>query len=188
MLNKTSTFLAHRLLMLGAITEDTLDIYVYGFELLISFLFSTSMILLAGILVGKIIETVAFLAVFIFLRSFSGGFHAKTYLICNIVTLSTFSFVMLASHFLDTGYAAFIVLSFFGLIILIIWAPIDNPNKIITNEKKRVFKVVSLVLFAFFVMIGVTTIPFSTKISSVIFYTLFVDIILIAFEVIKRMQ
>ena len=73
MLNKTAASLANRLMLHGVITNDVLDIYIYGFELLLSFLFSTTLMVISGFLINKIPETIVFLTVFILLRSFTGA-------------------------------------------------------------------------------------------------------------------
>ena len=49
MLNKMAIKLSNRLLHNKVITEDVLDVYVYGFELIISSLVNTLVIILAGI-------------------------------------------------------------------------------------------------------------------------------------------
>ena len=73
MLNKTAVRLAKKLLSLQIITEEVFDIYVYGLELLLSFFFSSSVIVIIGTILGRVIETLVFLLVFVLLRSFTGG-------------------------------------------------------------------------------------------------------------------
>ena len=93
MLNKSAKKITDMLLSHQVISGEQYDIYVYGFELLISFLFSTMLILIAGIIFNAFIRTLAFLVVFIILRSFTGGFHALTYAVCTVITLSTYASV-----------------------------------------------------------------------------------------------
>ena len=70
MLNKVATKLTKTMLAYKIIAEDMFDIYVYGFELLLSFLFNTTIIMIAGILLGRILQTLLFLLIFVLLRSF----------------------------------------------------------------------------------------------------------------------
>ena len=118
MLNKMAKKLSNRLLKNEVITEDVIDVYVYGFELIISSLVNTLVIILAGSLLGEIVQTMSFLFVFILLRSFTGGYHANTYTKCSIVTFSTYVTVLLLSHYINIPKFAYMILLILGVIIL----------------------------------------------------------------------
>lgn len=178
MLSKTANYLARRLLNNNIIKEDSYDIYVYGFELLISFLFSTFLVIVSGIIIGKPLETLAFLVVFIFLRSYSGGYHAKKYSICTIVTLGVYAAVILLSSFVNVNIMFYLLLGIVGFILLFLWAPIENPNKEITDKRKILYKWISILLFVIFLVVGILFIQLHPLISNAVFFTLCADIIL----------
>ena len=90
MLNKMAVKITDKLVMKKIVSDDMADIYIYGFELLISFFFSTIGVLIIGIILGRFLQTLMFLATFILLRSFTGGYHANTYAVCSLVTFSLF--------------------------------------------------------------------------------------------------
>ena len=137
MLNKSARYLANRLLRQQVISEEALDVYIYGFELLISFFFSTSVILLAGMIAGQIFETLAFLACFILLRSFTGGYHALTYWFCTVVTVSVFCAVLLLAHFLPVNILAYGAVFPLGLVILLLFSPVETQIRYIPNPRKK---------------------------------------------------
>ena len=58
--HKLSLIVCNRLLKNGVITEDMKDIYVYGFDLLFSFLISTSIIITIGLITGHALQTFLF--------------------------------------------------------------------------------------------------------------------------------
>lgn len=64
MLTKIATSLTRRLQRKGVVSNEAEDIYVYGFELLVSFVFSTTLILTLGWILGAVLETFCFLGVF----------------------------------------------------------------------------------------------------------------------------
>lgn len=185
MLNKMAMKLSDRLLRNGVITEDILDIYVYGFELIISSLTNIITVLLVGILINRFFQTLAFLFVFILLRSFSGGYHANTYVKCSIVTFSTYALVLLVSNFLIVPKMVYLALLLIGFVILCIFAPIKNPNKELTVMKARIFKVLSASIFTLLVTAGMFLKESLTSISNVIFFTL-VSVLLLLFVKNKR--
>ena len=71
-----------------------LEIYVYGFELIISSIIETGALLLVGFLIGKFVETILFLVSFSSIRFFSGGYHANSYFKCFAVTLVNYFLVL----------------------------------------------------------------------------------------------
>lgn len=188
MLNRIAVSLSKKLLSSNTISEEMFDIYVYGLELLISSLFSTTVVLLIGILSGCILETIAFLITFILLRSFTGGFHANTYLLCSVVTFSTFSIVLLLSKFVSIPFYSYLILGVVGLGIITWLAPVENPNKVLTEKKKIRCKITSVILFVMLIFVGILVIQQLPSVSSVIFFTLLADMILIFINYRKRKE
>lgn len=179
MLNKIATSLAKKLISNKTISEEMYDIYVYGFELFISFLFSTTVVITCGVILNRISQTIAFLCVFIFLRSFTGGYHAKTYLFCSFVTLLTYGTVLLASSLIEVSIIYYALILIVGITLLIIFAPIKHPNKKIVPKQRIKHKIISLFLFFLFSTVGILLIKKSNVTSSAILFTLIADLVLL---------
>lgn len=179
MLNKLSAKLAMRLVKNKIISKKVFDVYVYGFELLLSFMSSTLIILSIGAFFSYIIETIVFLIIFILLRSFSGGYHALTYSFCTFVTLVVYGISMLLSRYFFVNHIAFFIVLPVGISILLIVAPMKNPNKEISINKSIQHKITSILLFVVFCMIGMTLLEQYPIICNTIFYTLCADILLL---------
>lgn len=179
MLNKIAVKFTNNLLLHNSITREAYDIYVYGFELLISFLFSVTTILLFGTILGCFYQTVAFLIVFILLRSYSGGYHAKTYAMCTIVTFSTFGIVLLLSKYIFVNYIGYLILGAVGITILSIFAPIEHPNKKTSSNQKRRHKAICIILFVVFISAGIWMITVQPLVGNTVFYSLIADLLLL---------
>ena len=180
MLSKVATKLTNRLLLSGVINAEEEEIYIYGFELLLSFLFSTAVILAIGIVVQAVLPTIAFLAVFIVLRSYTGGFHARTYAVCSLVTFSVYGVVMLLSHFLIVRYIDYLILGVIGVALLIIFAPVKHPNKELTAQDIKRNKIISVVVFILFLSAGVLLCLADMYIESAsIYFALVADLLLL---------
>ena len=180
MLSKVATKLTNRLLLSGVINAEEEEIYIYGFELLLSFLFSTAVILAIGIAVQAVLPTIAFLAVFIVLRSYTGGFHARTYAVCSLVTFSVYGVVMLLSHFLTVGYIEYLVMGVIGVVLLVIFAPVRHPNKELTAQDIKRNKIISVVVFILFLSAGVMLCLANMYIESAsIYFALIADLLLL---------
>ena len=177
MLYKISLRLADRLYKHGTISEETKDIYIYGFQLLISFLFSTLLVLMLGMVLGKVTETFIFLIIYILLRSFSGGYHSRTYVMCTIITLCVYLIVILMTSLIDVNLVAYLSAYFLGIVLLSLMAPVRHPNKKISSRDANKYKVISLALYSIFIGIGIYFLTLNNKLSNAVFYTLCADII-----------
>lgn len=179
MLNKIATKITKTMLVHKIIAEDMVDIYVYGFELLLSFLFNTAIIMIAGILLGRLLQTLMFLLIFVLLRSFTGGYHAKTYGVCTLVTFLVYGGVLLFSELFVPSMLFYGVLAIVGVALLLALVPIEHPNKKITEKKKRKYKHISLVLFLIFITVGALLCHVDWQLNAVVFFTLTADLLLL---------
>lgn len=179
MLNKIATRITQKLISNKSIDEELFEVYVYGFELLISFLLSTTLVLICGIVLNRIPQTIAFLCVFIFLRSFTGGYHARTYFFCSFVTLLTFGVVLIISSLIEVSLIHYLIVFCVGVVLLIIFAPIKHPYKKTSPKQKLKHKIISVVLFSFFVAVGVSLNKTFMAVSCTIFATLIADLVLL---------
>ncbi|MBR5286858.1 MAG: accessory gene regulator B family protein, partial [Clostridia bacterium] len=116
---------------------------------------------------------------FISLRSFTGGYHALSYAYCTFVTLLVYASSMLLSNYLPINYIFFILLFVVGSMIIFVFSPVKNPNKIFSAQKASLYKRTSLVMFSAFCIVGLVSYSMIPEISCTIFYTLCADIILI---------
>lgn len=179
MLNKIATKITKTMLASKIIAEDMFDIYVYGVELFLSFLFNTTIIMIAGILLGRILQTLLFLLIFVLLRSFTGGYHANTYGVCTFVTFLVYGGVLLLSELFVPSLLFYGVLTIVGVALLLALVPIEHPNKKITEKKKRKYKHISLVLFLIFITVGALLCHADLQLNAVVFFTLTADLLLL---------
>ena len=184
--HKLSKHICNYLLSTKVINEDYIEVYIYGTELLLSFIISTSIILAIGLITNRFINTIVFLTVFTLLRRFTGGFHANTYLTCKLFTIGTYLAVLLVSEKLTINHISFLMLSLFGLIIICLWGPIEHPNKPITDSSKKRFKTLSIILYSILSLLGIGTIRLSGTLSSVVCYSLTSVIALMILSILKK--
>lgn len=178
MLERLSDRIANSLVLQGIISKEDVDVYSYGLALLISFLFNSIVMLIVGILSHRLIETLLFLAVFVLLRSFTGGYHADTFQKCTVITFSTYGSVILLST-LNVITPVYLFAVIVGLFIIVWVAPVEHPNKEISARKKVHHKVTSLVLYIVFSASGFLLGNFNTRYKSVVFFALLADVVLL---------
>ena len=176
MIKKLTNHILSYLISSNAIddNEETKDYYRYGIEITISSLINILLIIIIGIVSGNALESIVFLACFIPLRQFTGGFHAKTYFLCNLSFAVSFIILLIVYKFTNqyvTSYIVFLII-IFSCIIFFSECPVENKNKVITEEKKKIHKVISVILCFLYGITGAILIMFSYKIGVILLYTL----------------
>lgn len=160
------------------INKKNLYIYIYGIELLLSFISSTLTIVCLGIIFNVFIQTIVFLAIFIILRRFTGGYHANTYMKCKIATITVYLLVLTLSEFTMLNSLHYLLLLVVGLATIIKMGPIENPNKPITPYQNHRNRIISILLFVGLTIVSAFLYYFDVKIHTVMYYSLLFVILL----------
>ena len=117
--------------------NSKLDLYIYGLELLFSSVIGTILLLVLGIVLGALIESIIFIVAFSAIRIFAGGFHSQSFILCNIITVLNFVIVLIIYRFFsDILFSPFVYSIVFGLsfVLCVLFAPIENNNNPIKDE------------------------------------------------------
>lgn len=130
------------------IKHDDRELYVYGFNQGLNILLNLITTLVVGLLFRNILELAIFMATYIPLRSFAGGYHAKTPVRCyifSIILILAFSLMMKYVHFTIFICSIMIVVS--SSIILFL-APVEDKNKPIDEREQNVYRKKSFIILA----------------------------------------
>lgn len=140
MLNYISKSSVQLLMKYNIIQEKEIPVYRYGFELFWSTFLCVISIITVGIITGNFSRVIWFLLYFMPVRTFAGGYHAKSYRNCFLLT----NFLNILAMFLTgvlNGYVVVrIVGLFFGLLsfsYIWIYAPVVFKNHPIKEEIVR---------------------------------------------------
>ena len=96
--------------------------------------------LIIGLLFTVLEESVIFMISYIYLRTYAGGYHAKTQLRCylfSILILSAAFKAIKLVHLTDPGY---FIITLCAVIIIILLAPLESENKPFNKKEKAVYK------------------------------------------------
>lgn len=114
------------------------DIYEYGFELILSSAINIFVILITGIFVGRLFESIVLLSVVIPLQSCGGGFHAKTHLRCFLIMYIGWWAVILVIPYI-TDFAA-LSIAIVSLVIIFSQSPVRHENVTMSDERFQKMK------------------------------------------------
>jgi len=188
--NKVALIITDYLYKNKAIDENHKEVYIYGFEICISNIINFCLIMGLGLILREFINSVLFYVVFVVTRSFSGGYHADSYLKCNvlfgIIYLITILFSKVMTPFMSFVYLLVFLAIYIGCIIE--YAPIDSKNKELTKDKKTKFKKISILIS--FIWTAIISILYlvAREYATTITFTLVMIAMLMLVEVNKRRE
>lgn len=145
------------------------EIYVYGTQLVISSIINLLICITISLLLGELINGLIFFAIFSSLRRFTGSFHCKTFIMCNVVFSSVVALALLSNTFLGKvfeNYVIVMVTAIFNLICILLFSPVYNENKKLTYIQKRRFLISSIIVYAIHIAFYLTLlIVFDVKLN-----------------------
>lgn len=169
-----STLLVDKLLQRNIILDEKARICKAGIMLILADIINFSLILIMGLFTKSLFESVMYLTIFWIVRRFSGGFHAKTYWLCRIVTVGTYITIFLVSNIINDYYIIItLICDIFAVSAMIVLAPIRHPNKYLTNKEVKANKLFALLTTLFFTLLSITLSVFNRKEGLVISLILF---------------
>ncbi|MGL6202007.1 MAG: accessory gene regulator B family protein [Lachnospiraceae bacterium] len=137
MIKRISEWLVSSWLNNKVIEQEQFRAYAYGCELLVSDMISNIIVLLAALLMGRVIEMIIFLVVFSSIRVVCGGYHASSYKNCilNFCTSTILLFLITEWLIHRNYYGLIIVLVVAADLMILMFAPVDHPNRPLTKEE-----------------------------------------------------
>ena len=126
-MSKIISSFTNRLIHKGHIPEEDREIYIYGFDITLYTIWSTSILLLTGLVLRQFTAAVVLVFGFYTFQTTGGGYHADTHLKCLLTMfiglLAGLSFVYLKDH----QILLWILLSI-GALLLLLFPLALHPN------------------------------------------------------------
>ena len=132
MFNAISTKITDILIKHDCISKENSELYSYGFRQLFMMLLNISITLLLGIIFNKVLQSILFSIIYIPIRSFAGGYHAKTPLRIFLVLL-ILKFIVLPIYVV-------VLLWLISIGTIISLSPVESRNKPLDTIEKSVYK------------------------------------------------
>lgn len=134
------------------INEDELPVYQYGMQVLIGNIAGMLTVLIVGILISRLVESIIFITIYATLRIYTGGYHARTPLICNIVFLGTY-LVTVMLEALKVNNSVVWIMYLLSCLIILRFSPIENVNKELDEKDKEIYRNKSLIISTLLLML-----------------------------------
>lgn len=166
------------------IEEEKREIYIYGYEIMFSNILGLVITLTLGLLFGKFIYALLFYAVFVSLRQYTGGYHANTYLHCNLFFLLNIALGLSSTELTPYWHWYYSLLLFiFYFTVILRFAPLDNKNKRLSMGEKVKHKKTAIFLSVFWIGAASIASIFFVQIGIVVSVTMFLVALLLVIGV-----
>lgn len=148
--------ITHKLIASSVIEEGDRELYSYGFFLLISKIFFFFVTVIAGHLTGTTVESMIFYVVFILLRAYAGGIHARTEMSCAVLTTLALIASVLVIKQLETHTSGVVPLLMFGIgsLCILAFSPLDTSEKPLDEYEKRQYKTICGVILTICIIVA----------------------------------
>lgn len=157
MVSRLATQLSFKMAREQLISEHKVEVYQYGFELLLSSIFNLIGMVILAVVLRDPLGVLLFCIVFSMLRFYAGGRHARTHLGCFMMLASSTVVCSWLTRFQMKYGIAFNQMILIGLLamgMILVWrfAPTDSMNKILSNplrvlnraKSRKAFAIISL--------------------------------------------
>lgn len=140
MFYKTSVYIADILEQQNKFAPEDKEVYRYGVQQGLNLTLNILTTIIIGVLCGMVYPSILFLVCYMPLRSFCGGYHAKTHLRCYIYSVVMITSILLVAKYTAFNIVLYEVLVLISLIIILLLAPVEDENKKLDSVEKRVFR------------------------------------------------
>lgn len=140
MFYQASERIAKKLVQNNTISSENKPIYQYGIQQGFTIGLNILTTFAIGVVFQMIIESFLFLAVYIPLRSFAGGVHAKTANRCYVYSTIMIIAALLVIKFFPFGIVICSCLSIISGAIIFLLAPVETANKRLDELEKHIYK------------------------------------------------
>lgn len=130
----------------NVIKEEDAEIYIYGINQILVSVLNVSSALIIGLILGMFFESIIFMAAYIPLRSFAGGYHAKTPIRCYFASLIIMFMILLFCKYVSFNlflYSGILVISLLACAFL---CPVQDNNKPLDSIERQRYRKISVVI------------------------------------------
>lgn len=141
-MEKIITFLSDTLTESNTIEKNKIKIFQYGMEVFLLSVFEILSILLLSLYISNTLNTVMFFSAFLPLRLYAGGYHAKTRFSCFMILIAVYVAMTCITESLVNSCLSIIITlaTTINIIIVLVYAPVVNPNKKINEQERTAYK------------------------------------------------
>ena len=133
----------------GIIAYEDKDLYTYGFKQTSLILLNIITTIIIGLIFNVLWQCIVFLLAYVPLRSYAGGYHARTQLRCYLFSIALMIIVSLMIKYIYWNELSIMILTLVSSGVILKLAPIADANKPLDLKEEQVYKRKSRLILLF---------------------------------------
>lgn len=121
------------------IKAEDIEIYIYGINQILVSILNIASALILGAIFGVFYEIAVFMAAYIPLRTFAGGYHAKTPLRCYVFSMIMLAIVSVSLRYFCIADEAYYVILVISIVVILILSPVEDKNKSVNEIEYKIY-------------------------------------------------
>lgn len=148
MFSKVAETITQKLEENNTIQGENREIYRYGFQQGFTILLNIVTIIIIGLILKSLLQAILFMMFYFPLRSYAGGFHAKTDVRCYIYSMVIIVLILLVIRFTPITNLIYTIITITSSVIILCFAPVQDHNKPLDQTERKVYKFRTLIVWA----------------------------------------
>ncbi|NMB30547.1 MAG: accessory gene regulator B family protein [Clostridiales bacterium] len=151
------------------VNDENIDVVRYGIEIVLLKILFFLTILFIGIITNNVVNILIFMLFYKPLRTYAGGYHAKTRIGCYIVSVLMLLLMLISVRFVsmfDALTNAVYVIAVISGVIIWILAPVETSNKPLDSAEKSRYRLISRIVLLVEFIIGGLCLVFDLRLFS----------------------
>ncbi len=158
MFAKTADTITKKLQENNSISSEQYEICRFGFQQGLTILLNAVTVIVIGVVMKELWQAILFMALYAPLRSYAGGYHARTATRCYVYSILLMIAVLLAMKYLYIPTFICIIALVISCAVILILAPVEDANKPLDDIEQVVYRKRAYVIMAietFFCVIAI---------------------------------
>lgn len=191
MITKFSEYLSKEIVKAGG--KESKGVYFYGLQIILGTIVSYFMIIITGIILNRVSETLVYILYFSAVRIYAGGYHAEKKFNCIMIFYIMYIMTLLVNDILSRysfsmTWFMFVIIIIILSIIIIILTPVDSVNNLFCKEKKRKLKIKTGIILVLLFICSLYIFNKFSDITITVLISLFWNAILLLLGIIKKKE
>ncbi|MBQ6946053.1 MAG: accessory gene regulator B family protein [Ruminococcus sp.] len=131
----------------NTIQSENREIYRYGFQQGFTILLNIVTIVIIGLLLKSLLQAFLFMMFYFPLRSYAGGFHAKTAVRCYVYSMVIIVLILLVIRFAPITNLIYTIITITSSVVILSLAPVQDHNKPLDQTERKVYRFRTLIVW-----------------------------------------
>lgn len=153
MIDKLSCNIVNHISKNISLSSEEKEEYSYAINILLSYALHLTTLLIIVALTKMYWQGFLYNFSYIFLRSYAGGFHAKSPKVCYFLSILICTISLLVIKYANFSFSFITALSLISYLIIMVLSPVEDKNKPLDEVEAKIFKFRARIIASIYLVI-----------------------------------